>query len=188
MRLGEARVKPVEQTDWSPEQQELMAPLVRRGVALNIFKTMAGYPASFRAFMVWARYILGTSALPVREREIAILRTGYLCRAGYEWAQHVPIGKRAGLTDEEIEAIKRETTARAWSPADEAILKAADELHRDQFVSSSTWAAVCEHFDENQRLDLVYTIAQYTQVSMILNTFGVQLEDGLTLDPDLDGR
>ena len=188
MRLAEARLKPVEQVDWDPEQTELLAPLVRRGVALNIFKTMAGYPASFRAFMVWARYILGGSSLPTREREIAILRTGYRCRSGYEWAQHVPIGKRAGLTDDEIEAIKRETTARAWSPADQAILKTADELHREQFVSAATWAALGEHFSENQRTDLVYTIAQYTQVSMILNTFGVQLDEGLTLDPDLDAR
>ena len=34
-------------------------------------------------------------------------------------------------------------------------------------------------------MDLVFTIAQYTQVSMLLNTFGVQLDPGQVLDPDL---
>ena len=37
-------------------------------------------------------------------------------------------------------------------------------------------------------MDLVYTIAQYSQVSMLLNSFGVQLDEGLALDPDLDRR
>ncbi len=34
-------------------------------------------------------------------------------------------------------------------------------------------------------MDVVYTAGQYTQVSMMLNSFGVQLDAGLTLDPDL---
>ena len=28
-------------------------------------------------------------------------------------------------------------------------------------------------------MDLVFTVGQYTQVSMILNTFGIQVEDGV---------
>ena len=34
-------------------------------------------------------------------------------------------------------------------------------------------------------MDVVFTTGQYTQVSMMLNSFGVQLDPGLTLDPDL---
>jgi hypothetical protein len=36
-------------------------------------------------------------------------------------------------------------------------------------------------------MDLVFTVGQYTQVSMILNTFGVPLDPGQVLDPDLKG-
>ena len=61
---------------------------------------------------------------------------------------------------------------------------AADELHGDQFISPATWDALSGHFDEKQRMDLVFTAAQYTQVSMILNSFGVQLETPAALDPD----
>ena len=59
------------------------------------------------------------------------------------------------------------------------------ELHASQFVSDTTWAALGGHFDDKQRMDVVFTVGQYTQVSMILNTFGVQLDEGQTLDPDL---
>ena len=36
-------------------------------------------------------------------------------------------------------------------------------------------------------MDVVFTAGQYTQVSMILNSFGVQLDAGQILDPDLKG-
>ena len=65
------------------------------------------------------------------------------------------------------------------------MIRASDELHADQFITDETWAALAEHFDEKQRMDVVFTVGQYTQVSMMLNSFGVQLDEGLTLDPDL---
>jgi hypothetical protein len=33
-------------------------------------------------------------------------------------------------------------------------------------------------------MDVVFTAGQYTQVCMMLNSFGVQLDEGQTLDPD----
>lgn len=189
MRLSEPRIRPTTDGEWTAEQAELMAPLVERGADYNIFRTMVRAPTAFRAFIAWGNYILSrANALPPREREIAILRTGWLCRAGYEWAQHVVIGRRVGLTDAEIEAIKVGGEAPGWSAADAAILAACDELHDDQFITDPTWARLAAHFDEKQRADLVYTVGQYTQVSMLLNSFGVQPDAGLAIDPQLDGR
>ena len=188
MRLSKPRIEPTRDEEWTPEQAELMAPLVERGADFNIFRTMVRVPAAFRAFMAWANYILSkANGLPAREREIAILRTGWLCRAGYEWAQHVVIGRRVGLTDAEIEAIKTGNAA-DWTAADAAILAACDELHSDQFITDATWARLAAHFDAKQCADLVYTVGQYTQVSMLLNCFGVQPDHGLVVDPALDGR
>ncbi|MDO9488336.1 MAG: carboxymuconolactone decarboxylase family protein [Sphingomonadaceae bacterium] len=189
MRLSRPRIEPTKDADWTPDQAALMAPLIERGTDFNIFRTMVRDPAALRAFLAWGEYILSRrNGLPAREREIAILRTGWLCRAGYEWAQHVVIGKRSGLTDAEIEAIKVGAEAPGWSAADAALLAASDELHHDQFVTSATWTRLAAHFDEKQRVDLVYTVGQYTQVSMLLNSLGVQPDEGLLIDPALDLR
>ena len=51
----------------------------------------------------------------------------------------------------------------------------------------AAWTELGRHFTDKQRMDVVFTTGQYTQVSMILNTFGVQLDAGQTLDPDLKG-
>lgn len=67
-------------------------------------------------------------------------------------------------------------------------MHAADELHSDQFVSNATWAALRSQLSEAQCMDVVFSIAQYTQVAMILNSFGVPLDPGYVLDFDLDAR
>ena len=159
-----------------------------QGRVLNIFATMARLPRALTAFLAWGGYVLSRrNSLPPRERELAILRTGFQCRAGYEWTQHVPIGRAGGLSEAEIERIKTGPDAPEWSPLDTAILRACDELVADQFITAATWDALSELGDTG-RADLVFTVGQYTQVSMILNSFGVQLDPGQQLDPALDRR
>jgi 4-carboxymuconolactone decarboxylase len=184
MRLSTPRIEPVDLDTATPEQREQLEPFAKTMGLLNIFRTMARTPKALKRFNVWAGYIMGHgTSLPPREREIAILRTGWLCRAGYEWVQHRRIGSDCGLTDAEIEAIKVGAEAPGWSPRDAAILAATEDLVRDHFVSDARWAAL-DALSEAQRMDLVYTVGQYTTVSMLLNTFGVQLDEGQTLDPD----
>jgi 4-carboxymuconolactone decarboxylase len=185
MRLTQPRVAPLADGEMNDEQRQAMSEL--RAQPLNIFRTLIRAPEAFRAFMAWGGYILSQrrNALPQREREIVVLRTGFLCRSGYEWTQHVRIGLRCGLIADEIERIKAGAEASGWSAADAALIQATDELHEDQFISEATWKRLAEHFDEKQRMDLVFTAGQYTQVSMILNSFGVQLDEGQVLDPDL---
>ena len=131
MRLTAPRVVPAAAESWSEEQRAIVEPMLARGPVLNIFRTLLNHPLAAKAFLVWGGYILSRkSTLPPREREIVILRTGFLCRSGYEWTQHVPIGRRAGLTDDEIARIKLGADAPGWSEPDRALLRAIDDLHR----------------------------------------------------------
>jgi alkylhydroperoxidase family enzyme len=189
MRLSKPRIATVEPADWTDEQKSLLEPMGGQRPVLNVFKTLARDPTALEAFLHWGSYVLSRkNALPPREREIAVLRTGWLCRSGYEWTQHAPIGQHAGLTDAEIARIKVGPGAEGWNEADRALLAGCDELHGAYFISDSTWAALKAHFSDEQCMNLVFTVGQYTQVSMMLNSFGVQLDPGQTLDPDLDDR
>jgi alkylhydroperoxidase family enzyme len=182
MRLSQPRVKPLADSELSDEQREVLAPFGER--VLNIFRTLVRAPNALKRFNVWGGYVLSNrNSLSPREREILILRTGWLCRSGYEWTQHKRIGLEAGLTQHEIDRIKAGPDAPGWSDIDRALLQVADDLHGDYFVSDATWAALGS-LTEKQRMDAVFTCGQYTQVSMFLNSFGVQLDAGQTLDPD----
>jgi alkylhydroperoxidase family enzyme len=186
MRLASPRIAPLDPAELDAGQAEALAPVTREGgTPLNIFLTLARAPEALKRFLGWGNYVLSKrNALDPRQRELAILRTGFNCGSGYEFAQHKAIGLRSGISAAEIEALKRGPAAGDWSPLETAILTACDELHADQFVSDATWAALAELGDKG-RMDLVFTVGQYTQVSMMLNTFGVQLEPGTEADPDL---
>lgn len=194
MRLSQPRIAPVDMDRLDEEQAAVLAPFanpenkVGGGKVLNIFRTLAHAPRALTAFLGWGNYMLSRrNSLPAREREIVILRTGWLCRSGYEFAQHRRIGLACGLSADEIERIKVGPDAPGWTALEAAMLRAADELVSDHFVSDGTWAALGELGDKG-RMDLVFTVGQYTQVSMILNSFGVQLEDPADADPDLAAR
>lgn len=185
MRLRNPRIAPLEDSELSAEQKEALAARFGRGQVFNIFRTLGHAPKAYKAFMRWGGYILSEhNSLPPRERELVILRTGFNWKSGYEWAQHVRIGKQCGLTDAEIARIKEGPGAEGWSALDAVLLRATDELTSDAFITDRTWAGLSA-LTEKQRMDLVMTVGQYTQVSMMLNSFGVQLDDDLTPDPDL---
>jgi alkylhydroperoxidase family enzyme len=183
MRLSAPRIAPLQDSELTEDQREALKPMGAH--PLNIFRTLARAPKALERFNAWGGYVLSRrNALPAREREIVILRTGFLCKSGYEFTQHTRIGLNEGLTESEIATIKAGADA-GWSAADAALIRAADELVGGHFISDATWAELGRHFDDKQRMDVVFTTGQYTQVSMILNSFGVQLDAGQTLDPDL---
>ncbi len=186
MRLAKPRISPLQDSELTPEQAErLSKSALKEGPILNIFRTLVRSPDALRAFSWWGGYVMSRNSLTPRDREIAILRVGWLCKSGYEWTQHHRIGLQSGLSAAEIERIKIGAGAAEWTAAEKALLAATDDLNRDHFVSNPSWTELLKHYSERQCMDLVFTVGQYTQVSMILNSFGVQLDQGQTLDPDL---
>jgi alkylhydroperoxidase family enzyme len=177
--LDEPRIKPLEEGEWSEDAAKMLEPFVAQGRVFNIFKTLANHPDLARRWMVFANHILGKSSLTERDRELIILRIGYLCQSGYEWGQHVQIAQRVGMSDDEIRSAKTGPATPGLDERDELLLRATDELHADAHVSDATWAGLAVHFNTQQLMDIVFTVGQYNLVSMALNSFGVQLDEGL---------
>jgi alkylhydroperoxidase family enzyme len=184
----EPRIRPVSLADAEPPAREILERFSRiRGddaSVLNVFGTLATHPLLFRRWLTFANYVLIESSLDPRTREIAILRIGWLCHAPYEWGQHIIVGRNAGLTDAEIARIAAGADAEGWTEADATVIRATDELHEHSTVSDATWARLAGHFDDQQILDLVFTVGQYTLVSFALNAARVGRDDGVT-DPAL---
>jgi len=178
MKLTVPRVLALPESEWDDDTQEMLEPLRRGGRVYNIFATLARHPKLMKRWMTFASHILGKSTLPAREREIVILRAGWLCQAEYEWGHHVAIARDAGLDQDEIERIKLGPDSPAWSRLDSALLKAVDELHTEAFVGDTTWKFLAERYSTEQMMDLIFTVGQYHLVSMALNSFGIQLEEG----------
>jgi 4-carboxymuconolactone decarboxylase len=99
--------------------------------------------------------------LPPRLREIAILRTGWLCRAEYEWGQYAVLARRVGVSDEEIARVKSGPDAEGWTELEATVLRAADELHSNACITDGTWAVLAAHLDERQVIEVPMLVGQY---------------------------
>lgn len=174
------RIPPLTPEEWPEEQRAMLEPAYRKGAVYNVIGTLARHPQASRAIGQVSNHVMGAgSTLTPRDRELLILRTAWLCKAEYEWAQHALLGAKAGLSDEEIAACKLGPDAPGWSGLDASLLRAADELHATQCISDLTWAALAQHYDRLQLMDVVFTVGQYTLVAMALNSFGTPLDAGL---------
>ena len=170
------RIPPLPPDERDEQQTELMAPLA--GPTVNIFATLVRHPGLFRRWSAFGGKLL-TGKLPARDRELLILRTGWRCRSEYEWAQHAPIAKVAGLSADEVERVKAGPDADGWDAFDATLLRAADELHDDSVIGDGTWAALADRYDEKQLIEVPMVVGQYHLVSFTLNSLGIPVEDGV---------
>jgi 4-carboxymuconolactone decarboxylase len=169
-----SRIQPLPYAEWDIEALSVISP-GRKLPPNNVLGLLARHPALARAFLTFNAHLLTASTLPARTRELAILRIAWRRRCRYEWAQHVLIARRAGITDEEIAGVR--------SGAATLINRAVDELDDDSCLSDETYRALAAELDERQLMDLVFTIGTYGLLAVAFNTFGVELEPGL---PDGD--
>jgi 4-carboxymuconolactone decarboxylase len=147
------------------------------GTGLAITRTFARHPAMAAARKELG-YINQQMKLDPRTRELVILRIGWNCQSAYEWAQHVGSfgkGREMGLP---IDDIARGPAAPGWNGVERALLTATDELYRDSTISDRTWSTLSQHLDPLTILNVIVSVAQYRQVSIALNTFGVPAEPG----------
>jgi 4-carboxymuconolactone decarboxylase len=161
------------------EDREAIEKNAMGGRIFNIFKVLAHHPKLVKRWTPFAGHILGKQTLPFRDRELLILRIGWLNQAEYEFAQHELIAKRGGVSDEDIGRIKQGPTAGGWSETERALMQAADDLYENSVVSDATWATLAKSYSTEQLIDAVFTIGQYNMVSWALNSFGVPLDDFL---------
>ncbi|MEW9854998.1 carboxymuconolactone decarboxylase family protein [Novosphingobium sp. M1R2S20] len=140
-------------------------------------RTMIRHPRVFRCQMELGT-VLFQGAIPARERELAILRVGWLCGAPYEWGQHVAIAKRVGVSAEEIERARQGSKAAGWSEHERAIVAGVEELLDNKALSDATWNTLAQTWDEEQLIEFPMMVGQYVATAYVQNTLRVRMEGG----------
>ena len=200
MGTDSARLRPLLDDEWTDEVRGLLTPTIasvdaieRQGTTaerpprtrpLNILLVLAHNPHLLGPFLPWATAVALDGALDRRHCELLALRAAWNCESDFEWGHHVDYAQAFGLSDDEIARVPAGPDAEGWTPQQVALLRAADELHTSTKVSDETWAQLTASFDAAQLVEIVMTVGQYTMLSMVANTFAVEVEEGLEPLPD----
>jgi 4-carboxymuconolactone decarboxylase len=174
------RVTPVPENERTDSVQQLLEASMLPDA--NIFATFVRAPGLFRKWLPFGGKLLN-GKIPARERELMILRTAWNCQSPYEWGQHVIMGKRSGLSPEEIRKVASDSLD-GWDAHDQVLINAADELHREFCITDQTWSALSEIYEIDQLIELPMLVGHYHLVAMTLNTLGVPLDEDLEGFPE----
>ena len=144
----------------------------------NLFRMLAYNPNLLHQFMRLGNDLRQKTALDPVLRELAILTVGRLTGALYEYAHHVEIGKRAGLSDRQIEALPLWQRHPAFSDQQRAVMRFAEEVTLNVRPSEEAWQAVAAFLPPDQLVELTMQIAYYNCVVRFLEPLQVDLEEG----------
>jgi alkylhydroperoxidase family enzyme len=182
------RIEPVPRKAWPDAMHDALAamrpPVSRyqparredRPQAGNTLDTFAHHPALSQAFLTFNGHILYATTLTERQREILVLRVAARRRSAYLWAQHLFLGRDAGLTDEEMGRVAFGPEAPFFEPLEAALIRCVDELVDDGAISVGTWELLAAEFDAQQLLDVVFTVGCYNTVAWFFRSFDLEVD------------
>jgi 4-carboxymuconolactone decarboxylase len=169
--------------EWTDDTREVFAfwgepNAWEEGSKTNIIMTMGNHPALGKVYNQWGKHFLMGNTLNTRQLEIIILRVSWRTKSAYEWHNHVGYGMNAGLTLEDIAAIRDFPDGGTWIEEEAAMMHAVDDLIDNNIISDTTWATLTKTLNKQQMMDLSFTIGHYVMTGWALASFGVEIEGG----------
>jgi len=140
----------------------------------NVFTTLGRGRGLFWGWLHFAGQMMPGGKLPRRDTELVILRVAHLRECRYEFDHHQRLGRRAGLSPEEIDRVRTGPDAPEWSERDRVLLRVADQLVTARDLDDDTWAACRAQFDERTSLELILLATHYDMLATTLLTLRVQ--------------
>ena len=145
------------------------------GTPPNLYRALGNHPALVAAWAEFARSIRYESETPRTLRELLSLRGAQVMGSEYEWAQHLAMARKAGVSEAQIAALAQWKASPAFDAREKAALALAEEVTRGA-VSQATYEEAMRHFDHKTYVELSLTAAFYAMVGRMLDAMGVQLE------------
>lgn len=168
-------MRPLPLPEWDESLERVVDDM--NGQPLNVHSLMANHPDLLNAWWDYRNYSVAGGALEQRDCELVILRVAVHMRSWYEWASHVDRGLAAGISEDEIERVRKGPGATDWSERDAILLEAVDELVFERAISKSTLEILSEYLDARQVMDVIAIHGMYVTLACIINTWGLELDD-----------
>ncbi|NHC21576.1 carboxymuconolactone decarboxylase family protein [Nocardioides sp. IC4_145] len=139
-----------------------------------VFLTLGRNRRLFRGWLHFAGRMMPGGRLPRRQTELVILRVAHLTGSEYEATQHRGLGRRAGLSDAEIDRVAEGPDADGWSGRERLLLRVADELHATHDLSDATWAELSAELDEPTCIEVLMLVGHYQMLAQTLGALRVR--------------
>jgi 4-carboxymuconolactone decarboxylase len=144
-----------------------------------VLRTFAHHPALANAFSPLNIHLLSQNTLPVKQRQIAIMRVAWITRATYMWSSHLQTSVSCGLSPEMYGPIQCGADDPYFTPFEATVIRATEDLVNDRKVSDANWQSLMAEWDEKQMLDFLFTVGCYVMVAGVMRSTGAERQEDL---------
>lgn len=151
---------------------------------LNVYRALANAEKVFTGWMLAGRAALASSVLPLRLRELVILRVAFLMDCPYELGQHFEVARAAGIAQDEIHAVTTDTDWRATSyftATELLVLQLTSELLTTRQVGAELFDQVHKAMGSEATVEVLQVVNRWAGLALMLNALEVDLDESARL-------
>lgn len=149
--------------------------LKERGNVPNMFRTVAHRPEILRTMIAHFRAVMETGTVGVKLKELVIVRISQLNHCDYCLAFHTQLARRYGWSEEQITDLANFRTRSDFNPREKAALELAERETLDSTaVDDEFWAALRQHFDEGEIIELAAAIGLFNYFNRFNNSLKME--------------
>jgi 4-carboxymuconolactone decarboxylase len=148
----------------------------------DILGVLARHPTMARVFMSYNAFLLQRGELPLRLRELAILRLAHARHSAFFWGEHVRVATAGGLSEDDIASLA--TGNSEFDGVDRLVLEATDEMLADGRARAATWKQLVEELGTRPAMELIFVVGTYGMLAMACETWGLVPPVGSAKLPD----
>lgn len=178
-----ARLPPLAPEDWNDETRAFFGRwtggIFKDSDKNPVLQTFAHHPKLADVFSAFNIHLLSTNTLPVKLRQIAIMRTAWLTKAVYMWSSHLNTSMRAGLSDDMFAPIQQGPDDPYFTPLERLVMVATDEVVQTHTLSEPTWTALMAEWSPQQMLDFLFTVGCYVTTAAVMRATGAERQPDL---------
>ena len=177
------RMPPVSQEEMTDDMrtflQKWSGGIFRRADSNPVLLTLAHHPKLADLFSQFNIHLLSTNTLPVKQRQIAIMRLAWICKATYMWSSHLSTSVRAGLQPDMFAPVQVGADDPYFTDFERVVIRATEELVHERKISDANWAALTQEWNNQQMLDFMFTVGAYVTIAGVMRSAGVQRNSDL---------
>lgn len=170
------RLSRVRRADTTPTVAAIYDRYMRtRGNVPNMFRTVAHRPEIFETMIAHFEAVLNTGTVPLRLKELAIVRTSQVNGCAYCLGSHTRIALRLGWTEEQIAGLPDYARRTDFTEAEKAALRLAEQMTLDaNHIPDEDFAELRRHFDEGEIVELMAAIGLFNYFNRFNNALQME--------------
>jgi uncharacterized peroxidase-related enzyme len=170
------RISRLSRTEVSSHSGEIYDRYIQqRGNVPNMFRTVAHRPQIFETMIAHFEAVLNTGTLPLKLKELVIVRTSQLNSCEYCLASHSRICRKLGWNEDQLVHLEDYSKRDDFTVAEKVALRLAELMTRNvRPLTDEEWLEIREFYSEGEVVELMSAIGLFNYFNRFNNLLDME--------------